>query len=123
MTSRKGQRPKPSRSESTGMSRRSVLVAAGIIGLGAAAGVFAWWPRGGVSHAYSLAPESVLPASIRQTPRSVRDAYRFAVANRDILRQIPCYCGCGTEHRSNADCYIKDVYSDGSIVFDPMSFG
>jgi hypothetical protein len=54
----------------------------------------------------------------------VRDAYRFAIANRDILRQIPCYCGCGAEgHKSNADCYIKDVRPDGSIVFDPMSFG
>jgi uncharacterized protein with PCYCGC motif len=79
---------------------------------------------GRVSHAYALAPEAALPANIRQAPPNVRDAYRFAIANRDILGQIPCYCGCGTErHKSNADCYIKDVRPDGSIVFDPMSFG
>ena len=86
---------------------------------------FAWLGTSGkVSHAYALAPEAALPASIRQAPPNVRDAYRFAIANRDILGNIPCYCGCGTErHKSNADCYIKDVRPDGSIVFDPMSFG
>jgi hypothetical protein len=86
---------------------------------------FAWLGASGkVSHAYALAPEAALPANIRQAPPNVRDAYRFAIANRDILGKIPCYCGCGTErHKSNADCYIKDVRPDGSIVFDPMSFG
>src|SRR5437016_11232357 len=44
-----------------------------------------------VTHRYKLAPESVLPADIRRAPVDVREAYRFAVANRDILRYIPCY--------------------------------
>jgi hypothetical protein len=54
----------------------------------------------------------------------VREAYRFAVANRETLRWIPCFCGCGSEgHTSNADCYVKAVKPDGSIVFDFMSLG
>jgi hypothetical protein len=54
----------------------------------------------------------------------VREAYRFAIANRGILQQIPCYCGCGSDgHKNNADCYIKDVKPDGTVDFDKMSFG
>ncbi len=106
--------------------RRSLLLLGVVVlTLGLIASVSVWlgaFDKG--SPAYALAPESALPANIRQAPPNVRDAYRFAIANRDILSQIPCYCGCGTErHKSNADCYIKDVKPDGSVVFDPMSFG
>ncbi len=107
-------------------ARRSFFLLGGMaFSLGLIVVAFAWLGTSGrVSHAYALAPEAALPANIRQAPPNVRDAYRFAIANRDILGQIPCYCGCGTErHKSNADCYIKDVRPDGSIVFDPMSFG
>ena len=69
-----------------------------------------------------LAPESVLPADIQRAPVEVREAYRFAIANREILRYIPCYCGCGKEgHTSNASCYLKDFSTPGNLVFDRMS--
>ena len=105
-------------------SGRPTLILAGTVTLIAVTSLVAWtvWP--GKPHpAYSLAPESALTDNLRKAPPKVRDAYRFAVANRDMLRQISCYCGCGAEHKSNAECYIKDVRPDGSIVFDPMSFG
>ncbi len=105
---------------------RRVWFLVGAVALaGALALGFLLWPAGpgNVRHAYALAPESALPDNIRKAPPGVREAYRFAIANRDILRQIPCYCGCGAEHRSNAECYIKDVRPNGEIVFDPMSFG
>jgi hypothetical protein len=74
--------------------------------------------------AYKLAPESVLPSDIRQARVEVREAYRFAIANRDILRYIPCYCGCGSEgHTSNASCYVKDYSTPERIIFDRMSLG
>ena len=60
-------------------------------------------------HKYKLAPERLLPSDIRSAPGEVREAYRFAIANRDTLRYIPCYCGCGSAgHTSNASCYIQD---------------
>ena len=109
-------------------SRRQVWIRVAVLAMVIAAGVTGAfiWSVGSrdARHAYALAPESALPANIRQAPGNVRDAYRFAIANREILGQIPCYCGCGTErHKSNVDCYIKDVRPDGSVVFDPMSFG
>jgi Protein of unknown function with PCYCGC motif len=79
---------------------------------------------GATEHRYELAPESVLPADIRRAPVNVREAYRFAVANRDVLRYIPCYCGCGAAgHTSNASCYVKDSSTPDHIVFDRMSLG
>ena len=47
-------------------------------------------------HRYQLAPENILPADIAKAPTEVREAYRFAIANRDTLKYIPCYCGCGS---------------------------
>jgi Protein of unknown function with PCYCGC motif len=73
-------------------------------------------------HKYKLAPENLLPKDIRSAPEEVREAYRFAIANRDILRYIPCYCGCGSEgHTSNASCYVKDSSTIGKLQFDRMS--
>lgn len=73
-------------------------------------------------HRYQLAPESVLPADIAKAPAEVREAYRFAITNRDTLRYIPCYCGCGAEgHTSNASCYIKDSSTRADLIFDRMS--
>ena len=107
-----------------GRRRLLLVVGAAALGAGIIATIF-FWPgvSGKSSRAYALAPESALPTNVRQAPPTVREAYRFAIANRDILKQIPCYCGCGAEHQSNAECYIKDVRPDGSIEFDLMSFG
>jgi hypothetical protein len=73
-------------------------------------------------HRYQLAPENVLPADIAKAPAEVREAYRFAINNREILRHIPCYCGCGSEgHTSNASCYVKDSSTREKLEFDRMS--
>jgi len=84
--------------------------------------------RGGIfaaaTHRYKLGLESILPADIRKAPDDVREAYRFAIANRDVLRYIPCYCGCGEQgHTSNASCYFQDNSTPEKPVFDRMSLG
>ena len=52
--------------------------------------------------------------------REVRDAYEFAVEHPEVLRYMPCYCGCGLTvgHTSNLDCFIDGVTDDGRVVFD-----
>ncbi|RME74296.1 MAG: hypothetical protein D6784_10255 [Chloroflexi bacterium] len=71
-----------------------------------------------------LAPASALPDFVRSAPPQVQEAYRFAIANPDVLRNFPCYCGCGAVgHKNNLDCYIKEVRADGSIEFDNHAFG
>jgi hypothetical protein len=71
-----------------------------------------------------LAPESELPDFVRDAAPQVKEAYRFAMANPDILSAFPCYCGCGAmEHENNLQCYIKEVRTDGSIEFENHAFG
>jgi Protein of unknown function with PCYCGC motif len=90
-----------------------------------AAGTLSFAGCGGfeaAEHRYKLAPENVLPADIAKAPDEVREAYRFAITNRDTLRYIPCYCGCGSEgHTSNASCYVNDSSTPDKLIFDRMS--
>lgn len=103
---------------------RRALLTGGAMAAGAI--VFPWFfstrAFGAQRRAYELAAESLLPGDIRQAPVKVREAYRFASANREILRYIPCYCGCGdVGHTSNASCYLKDSSTPGKLIFDRMS--
>ncbi|HID85866.1 MAG TPA: hypothetical protein EYP55_00610 [Anaerolineae bacterium] len=71
-----------------------------------------------------LAPVSQLPEKVRRAPPVVQEAYRFAIANPEILSKLPCYCGCGgIGHRSDLDCFIEEFKPDGSIVFGYHAFG
>src|ERR671915_2132040 len=102
------------------MNRREFLTK-GLLGAGIIA-VTACRGFESAEHRYKLAPENVLPADITKAPDEVREAYRFAIANRDTLRYIPCYCGCGSEgHTSNASCYINDRSTPDRLIFDRMS--
>ncbi|MGE5139476.1 MAG: PCYCGC motif-containing (lipo)protein [Rudaea sp.] len=71
-----------------------------------------------------MAPLSMLPAEMQGAPTTVREAYQFAVANPDALKNVPCYCGCGAMgHTSNYSCYVKDGKSDGTVVYDNHALG
>lgn len=72
----------------------------------------------------AMAPLDQMPAEVRSAPVAVREAYQFNVANPDIMKNIPCYCGCGgIGHTSNYDCYVSNVDADGKITFDNHSLG
>lgn len=69
--------------------------------------------------ALPMAAVGDLPDWVRESKPDIIEAYRFAAANPEILKKIPCYCGCvAAGHKSNYDCYVKEVRPDGSIVFD-----
>jgi len=64
------------------------------------------------------------PAELRRLPADVQAMYRYAAANREVLRWMPCMCGCvNGGHASNFDCYVRDVLPDGRVRLDTMSFG
>lgn len=76
------------------------------------------------SASYSLAPESRLPDFLSDAAPRVREAYQFAIANPRALETVPCYCGCGNMgHKSNLNCYIKDMDKAGNIEFDNHANG
>ena len=71
-----------------------------------------------------MAPMADMPVEIQKAPVSVSEAYRFAVANPDALKNVPCYCGCGAVgHTSNYSCYVKEVKPSGEVVFDQHALG
>lgn len=97
-----------------------VLLVAGAVLLAACRGAEHSRATGGPR----LAPAAVLTAEIRAAPTAVVEAYRFALANRELLEQVPCHCGCGAMgHRSNAACYLAPNRGDGRLTFDTHALG
>jgi len=63
-------------------------------------------------------PAGELPSFAKNAGPKVQAAYRYAAGNEEILRYIPCFCGCvNIGHRHNADCYVGARRSDGRITF------
>jgi hypothetical protein len=72
----------------------------------------------------NMAPMSDMPVDVQKAAVSVQEAYQFAVANPDALKNVPCYCGCGAAgHTSNYSCYVKEVKHLGELVFDQHALG
>jgi hypothetical protein len=72
----------------------------------------------------NMAPMSGMPAEVQSAPVSVQQAYQFAVANPELMKQIPCYCGCGSiGHTSNYSCYVSNVDAKGAVSFDNHALG
>ena len=65
----------------------------------------------------------VWPAWMTRAGPEVRQLYEFQLVNGELMRYMPCFCGCQNEdgHRNNRDCYIDTVNADGSVVFDSMA--
>jgi hypothetical protein len=75
------------------------------------------------SEGLKMAPMSNMPDEVQQAAVTVREAYQFAVANPDVLTQLPCYCGCGDMgHTSNYSCYVQSAEGE-DIVFDTHALG
>ena len=71
-----------------------------------------------------MIPMDQMPAEVQSAPVTVQAAYQFNAANPDIMKNIPCYCGCGNiGHTSNYDCYVSSVDDKGNIAFDNHALG
>ena len=72
----------------------------------------------------AMAAMEDMPAEVQSAAVTVSEAYRFAAANPDTLRSLPCYCGCGPiGHTSNYDCYIAGADASGALSFDSHALG
>ncbi|HLE92291.1 MAG TPA: PCYCGC motif-containing (lipo)protein, partial [Anaerolineales bacterium] len=69
-------------------------------------------------------PMDQMPPEVQSAPVTVQEAYQFTAANPDVMKNIPCYCGCGDiGHTSNYDCYVSDVDARSNIEFDNHALG
>jgi len=65
-----------------------------------------------------------MPAEVQSAPVTVQEAYQFSAANPDVMKIIPCYCGCGNVgHTSNYSCYVSQVDDKGNFTFDNHALG
>lgn len=72
----------------------------------------------------AMASMDKMPAGVQSAPVTVQQAYQFAAANPNIMKQIPCYCGCGAMgHTSNYSCYVTSVDASGAITYDDHALG
>lgn len=70
-------------------------------------------------HGHPLAPAEDMPEMVRAADTRTQEAYRFAAANPDAAREVPCYCGCvGLGHTSSYDCYVAGEQAGGGLTFD-----
>ncbi len=62
-------------------------------------------------------------ASARPAPLT-RAAYEFAARHPDVLRHIPCFCGCERNgHGNNEDCFVARRKADRSPEWNPHGIG
>ena len=73
---------------------------------------------------YANPAKNEWPPELLELPGETQAMYRYAVANRETLQYMPCFCGCvAGGHQSNFDCYVREVLPDGGFRLDTMSFG
>jgi len=65
-------------------------------------------------------PESVSPT---HPIEFIRAAYAFAARRPDVVRYLPCYCGCEKQgHQSLQFCFVKKRTASGIAEWDHMGF-
>ena len=72
-------------------------------------------------------PLPPLPVASFAPPRPmalVQAVYEFAARRPDVLRYVPCYCGCQRNgHQDNADCFVSSREADGRPRWDLHGMG
>ena len=66
------------------------------------------------------ASAAILPSFLDDKSEDMRLVYQMAGTATDIIKWMPCYCGCGESagHGSNLNCFIDEIREDGSVVWD-----
>jgi hypothetical protein len=106
------------------LSRRRLIGVGAFVGVALAGCSTSSTPRRSTEGLVAWPAADVWPERFQRAPAEVQEAYRYAVGNSAVLQYMPCFCGCGAGgHRSNFDCYVREVRDDGSVALDSMSFG
>jgi hypothetical protein len=55
----------------------------------------------------------------------VRATYDFAAQHPEVLKYVPCYCGCGSQgHKANESCFVARRDPKGNVLeWDTHGFG
>ncbi|WP_257064456.1 PCYCGC domain-containing protein [Priestia megaterium] len=66
------------------------------------------------------ASNEILPGFLKDKSEDMQVIYASVAQNKELLENIPCYCGCGESagHTNNYDCFIYENKKDGKVVWD-----
>jgi hypothetical protein len=109
-----------------GPSRRQALAGLGLLAAGAAAPRLARAAADPVPGGPPVTDR--LGDQVQRLPRSRLPAfaaggetarlYRFATDRPEVLRYMPCFCGCGRAgHLDNRHCYVAAEHPDGTVTY------
>jgi hypothetical protein len=72
-----------------------------------------------------VSPSGELPHAVHRSGGMTAASYHAALQMPQLLEQVPCTCGCMgvLGHRHNRDCYIDEVYRDGSVRYSTHGIG
>jgi hypothetical protein len=69
---------------------------------------------------YLAADLPMLPMNVDRAVRPLvvmRAAYEFAARHPEVMRYVPCFCGCGQiGHKDNHDCFVTARNSANKVV-------
>lgn len=66
--------------------------------------------------------DMALPGLLSDSPDHVKMMYKQAFANQDVVKYMPCFCGCVNQgHTSNRNCFIQSAQQSKSVVWDKMA--
>ncbi len=95
----------------------------GLVLCAALAAVSAAWAQGrstGAPPGYR-GPLPPIPTSpyAAAPPDILRAVYEFAARRPDVMRYVPCFCGCERNgHKDNEDCFVARRDPDGKPHWD-----
>lgn len=65
----------------------------------------------------SLPPLPMVSFAPPRPPDVVRTAYEFAALHPEVLKYVPCFCGCEQSgHQHNESCFVSRRAADGRIL-------
>lgn len=68
----------------------------------------------------TTASSDILPAFLDTQSEDMKLVYQAAAKVNDVLKWMPCYCGCGDSagHKSNFNCFVHEIKENGEVVWD-----
>jgi hypothetical protein len=65
----------------------------------------------------SLPPLPMVPFAPPRSSEVVRIAYEFAAVHPEVLKYVPCFCGCEQSgHQHNESCFVSRRAADGRVL-------
>lgn len=68
----------------------------------------------------TTASSDILPTFLDTQSEDMKLVYQAAAKANDVLKWMPCYCGCGDSagHKSNFNCFVHEIKENGEVVWD-----